>query len=381
MQRMLTLLRTQILRIPRRARRGSLLIETALVLLIFIPVLALGIEIGARYVRNHQGLNEARLLTQVVDAGATLALRNLDNRINSEIGVGNAQVLTLADLEAEGLWSAGGEQLTALRRKITLILHARGSEELVLLARATALPGEDNTAYIPAGGEGVGLVGFVPPDDTTRLRGPGIDYDLSGIQSLTDAPVKWDAVALRILRMDRDVLPFLHRTVQPNFPELNRMETDLDMNGFNLTGAGILEADQITVTSELQTGAITGTLMVDGDVAATDSLYVTGTLSASTATVSGLVSAEAISVTDQATIGTLDADTLSVGGSVAVQQDIVVEGTTTLDVLAVTDLTAGDIEAQSVTAGTLAADDVFGTATTATTGQIQTLITGTCSGC
>lgn len=381
MRRMLKLYQTQILRIPRRARRGSLLIETALVLLILIPVLGLGIEIGARYVRDHQGLNEARLLTQVVDAGATLALRDLDDRINSEIGVGNAQVLTLADLEAEGLWSAGSDQLTALRREITLILHARGSEELVLLARATALPGEDNAAYIPAGGEGVGLVGFVPPDDTTRLRGPGIDYDLSGVQSLADAPLGWDAVAIRILRMDRDVLPFLHRTAQPNYPELNRMETDLDMNGFNLTGAGTLEADQVTVTSELQADRIIGTLSVDGDVAATSNLNVTGSISASTATINGSVTADAISVTDQATIGTLDADTLSVGGSVAVQQDIVVEGTTTLDVLAVTGLTAGDIEAHSVTAGTLAADDVFGTETTATTGQIQILTTGTCSGC
>ncbi|EEE35389.1 hypothetical protein RKLH11_4065 [Rhodobacteraceae bacterium KLH11] len=74
-------------------------------------------------------------------------------------------------------------------------------------------------------------------------------------------------------------------------------------------------------------------------------------------------------------------DALTVNDSVSVAQDLVAEGTATLDALAVTELSAQGIEAKSLTTGTLAADDVFGSAVTATTGQIQTLQTGKCSGC
>ncbi|EEE35265.1 hypothetical protein RKLH11_3941 [Rhodobacteraceae bacterium KLH11] len=225
------------------------------VLLIFIPVLSLGTRYWTQYVRDIAGLNEARLLTQVVDAGATLALRDLHGTINSNIGVGNAQVLDLAGLEAAGLWTSGSNQLTALGREVSLILHARGSEELIILARASALSGEENPTYVPRGGEGVGLVGFVPPNANDRLRGPGLDYDLSALQALIGAPQGLDALAIRVLRMDRDVLPFLHRTAQPGFPELNEMQTDLLMNGFDLVGAGGLQVNKITVGTALQAGS------------------------------------------------------------------------------------------------------------------------------
>ncbi|WP_299083351.1 hypothetical protein [uncultured Ruegeria sp.] len=381
MRRLLKNYRTRRPSIPRRTRRGFSVVEAALVLLIVVVVLQSAISLGRSHLRNHQGLNEARLLTQVVDAGATLALRDLDYRINSEIGVGKAQVLTLGDLEAQGLWTAGSDRLTALSRTVTLILHARGSEELVLLARATALPGETNPAYIPAGGEGVGLVGFVSPDDTTRLRGPGIDYDLTGVQALTGGPSQWDAVAIRVVRMDRNVLPFLHRTTQPGFPELNRMETDLNMNGSSLVGAGVLDADQVMVTTGLQAGTVAGILTVDGDITAAGALDVGGTLGANAATIAGAATAASLTVTNQAAIETLDTGTLTTASSVSVNQDLVVEGTTTLDVLAVNDLSAKGIEAGRITAGTLAADTVFGTTANLETGQLERLNTGGCVGC
>ncbi|WP_299800191.1 polymer-forming cytoskeletal protein [uncultured Ruegeria sp.] len=381
MRRMLSIIGKQGLRRPRQARRGFSLIEAIMVLLILIPVLNLGIRFGTQHVRNIAGLNEARLLTQVVDAGATLALRDLNGTINSQIGVGNAQVLDLADLEATGLWTSGSNQLTALGREVSLILHARGSEELIILARASALTGEENPRYVPRGGEGVGLVGFVPPDADDRLRGPGLDYDLSALQALTGAPQSRDVLAIRVLRMDRDVLPFLHRAAQPGFPELNEMQTDLLMNGFDLVGAGELQANEVTVAGTLQADTITGTLMVDGDVEAAGDLTVGGEVTANEATISGATTASTLTVTDQATIGTLKVEALTANDSVSVARDLVAEGTATLDALAVTDLSAQGIEAKSLTTGTLAADNVFSSAVTANTGQIQTLKTGTCSGC
>jgi len=264
---------------------------------------------------------------------------------------------------------------------VSLILHARGSEELIILARASALTREENPRYVPRGGEGVGLVGFVPPDADDRLRGPGLDYDLSALQALTGAPQSRDVLAIRVLRMDRDVLPFLHRTAQPGFPELNEMQTDLLMNGFDLVGAGELQANEVTVAGTLQADTITGTLIVDGDVEAAGDLTVGGEVTANEATFSGATTASTLTVTDQATIGTLKVEALTANDSVSVARDLVAEGAATLDALAVTDLSAQGIEAKSLTTGTLAADNVFSSAVTANTGQIQTLKTGTCSGC
>jgi hypothetical protein len=366
---------------PRKRRQGTQLFEAALVLLIAIPTIQIATRIGTGYVKEAAGLNEARLLTQVVDAGATLALRNLDNRINSEIGAGNAQVLSLSDLAAEGLWTTGTDQLTALGREVTLVYHARGSQELVVLARASTLPGEQSPRYVPRGGEGVGLVGYVAPSAPDQLRGPGIDYDLTALQNLIGAPAVWDTVAVRVLRMDRDVLPFLHRVAQPGYPELNRMETDLDLNGFDLVRIGDIEADRITASVELQTGTVTGNLSVDGNVSATGDLDVAGTLTADTAQVNGTVSANSLVVAGQATLGTATAESLNTTGTFAVNQDLVVNGTATVDTLAATDLSAQTLDASIISAGALTSVNIIGGTVTANTGQIQTLVTGNCVGC
>ncbi|WP_170565578.1 hypothetical protein [Ruegeria atlantica] len=358
-----------------------MLFEVALVLIIALPVLKWSTDIAAQYARDRAGLNEARLLTTVVDAGATLALRNLDDMIRTGVGVGNVLVLDLSDLEAEGLWMAGSARLTALGRKVTLILHARGSDELILMARATAPTGEANPAYVPRGGEGVGLVGFVPPDDPGTLRGPGIDYDLSAIQALIGAPVRWDAVAIRVLRMDRDVLPFLHRRAQPGYPQLNQMSTDLDMNGFDLIGVGVLETTSLTATAEMQAAEVTGTLKVDGIVEVASDLSIKGRLKSRAATIDGEITSKTLNVSNRSTFGTLTTGTLTASGPVSVDNDLVVGGAARLGALAVSDVSARRIQAASLLVGTVAANAAFVTVTRATTGQIQALITGRCSGC
>ena len=366
---------------PRKRRQGSQLFEAVLVLLIAIPVIQIGTRIGTAYVKEAAGMSEARLLTQVADAGATLALRNLDNRINSEIGAGNAQVLSLSDLAAEGLWASGSDQLTALGRQVSLILHARGSQELVVLARASTLPNERSPRYIPRGGEGVGLVGYVSPVAPDQLHGPGLDYDLTALQNLIGAPQTWDTVAVRVLRMDRNVLPFLHRVSQPGYPELNRMETDLDLNGFDLVRVGDLNADRIAASGALRTGTITGDLNVDGNVNASGNLAIDGRLTASTAHVNGAITTDALVVSGQATLGALAADSLTTTGSFAVNQDLVVGGTAAVDALAATSLSAQALDASIISVGTLTSVNIIAETVNATRGQIQRLVTENCAGC
>ena len=368
-------------RIARRGRRGSQLIEAALVLVVVIPAIELGARIGAGYAREAAGLNEARLLTQVADAGAALALRDLDGMINAQIGAGNARVLSLSDLEAEGLWSFGSDQLTALGREVSLLLHARGSQELVVLARASALEGERAPHYVPQGGQGVGLVGYVPPSETTRLRGPGLNYDLATLQNLTGGPEAWDTVAIRVLRMDRHVLPFLHRVAQPGYPELNRMETDLDLNGFDLLRVGTLEAERVSASVDMQAGKITGDLTVTGDVTVSGNMAVEGIVVTNQAQVNGEVAANALSIIGQATIGALDADSVTTTGSVSINNDLVVEGSISVEALAATDLSANALNTDILSVGTLTSVSIIGTSVSATTGQIQSLIVENCEGC
>ena len=110
-------------------------------------------------------------------------------------------------------------------------------------------------------------------------------------------------------------------------------------------------------------------------------MTVAGTLGANAAAIAGAATAASLTVTNQAMIETLDTGTLTVAGSVAVNQDLVAEGTTTLDVLAVNDLSAKGIEAGRITAGTLATDTVFGATANVETGRLERLNTGGCVGC
>ena len=343
---------------PRRARCGLSLFEALLVMLIAIPMTQQGVSLAQHYIRQQAGVQESRLLTQVITAASTYALREgLDTWITRR-GVGHIETLTLADLANEDVWVSRGAR-TALGRDIEVIFHDTGGGALVVLARAVTPAGEEPPAYVPRGGEGIGLVGTVRDYAPDRLLGPGLDYDISDLRSLAEtqtgrsAPVVGDQLAIAVLRMDQDVSPFLHRIAVEGHPELNKMQTDLDMGGFDLIGVGELEAEKITVQNTMEINDLHGALEVEGGITARGDLIIPGTLTSDAAEIEGQVSAHGLTVTGAATVDTLETGALQ-------------SGTVQINVSATVD---GDIAAENLAAGTLVADEI--TAPTATLGTVR----------
>ena len=69
----------------------------------------------------------------------------------------------------------------------------------------------------------------------------------------------------------------LQRIALPGFPEANRMETDLDMGGNAITGAGRLSAASLTLSGDLEAG---GDIAVTGDLTVGQAVRVAGTVEA-----------------------------------------------------------------------------------------------------
>ena len=382
-------------RYPRHARCGLSLFEAVLVMMIAVPLAQQGVRLAQHYIRAQAGVQESRLLTQVVTAASTYALRDLNNQIKNIVGVTRVRVLSLADLaDVDVLVSTAGR--TSLGRDIQIIFHAIGSKELVVLARAFTPDGEYTMPYMPRGGEGIGLVGTIQENAPYRLRGPGLDYNLTALQTQATAqdgispPVVGDHLAIAVLRMDQDVLPYLHRITVPGHEEANQMETDLDMGKNNLVGVGALIADVITVKKAMDVGELTGTLEVVGNIAAGGDLDIPGTLESAEATIAGRIKATGLDVSGPAQLDTLEARSVLVMGGVVVKKSgegpvagVAVEGLIEAETLTATgNVVAGTVVAPIATIEELRAGTVQ-SKTLEVTDQLVTkkIVTGSCTGC
>ncbi len=383
-------------RYPRHARCGLSLFEAVLVMMIAVPLAQQGVRLAQHYIRAQAGVQESRLLTQVVTAASTYALRKgLLVFISDKVGVGMIKALRRGTF-AEIAWVGDVPLRTALGRDIEVIFHAIGSKELVVLARAFTPDGEYTMPYMPRGGEGIGLVGTIQEGAPYRLRGPGLDYNLTALQTQATAqdgispPVVGDQLAIAVLRMDQDVLPYLHRITVPGHEEANQMETDLDMGKNNLVGVGALIADVITVKKAMDVGELTGTLEVVGNIAAGGDLDIPGTLESAEATIAGRIKATGLDVSGPAQLDTLEARSVLVMGGVVVKKSgegpvagVAVEGLIEAETLTATgNVVAGTVVAPIATIEELRAGTVQ-SKTLEVTDQLVTkkIVTGSCTGC
>ena len=92
----------------------------------------------------------------------------------------------------------------------------------------------------------------------------------------------------------------LYRVAVPGFAGANRMETDLDLGGNDLTGANAVEADTLALESDLTVGGgltVTADLMVGRALTVSGSAEVAAGITAQSAQVAGAASAGALAVT------------------------------------------------------------------------------------
>ena len=368
----------------RRQCRGLSLFGSLLALgLLGAMVLAAATFFEARLLEEKSRL-AGRQLTLLADASVSHA----QGRFTDLLGAArNGPVeIPLADLRADGSLPAGFPEVDALGRGHRVLILAAGADGFDLLAAQTVPAGDTvvpSAALFEASGRT--RMGLVAPDEATRLAGPAIDADVSAFQAaFAGAPAARALAALA--RLDRQSVfgDQLYRIAVPGFPALNRMETDLDMGGNRIAGAGTLEADGLTLDGDLSVGgalAVTNDLVVGRAVRIAGAAEIAGNAAAATARITGAASAGRLTVRNALRAASLTATGAVRAGSIGAA-GAVAAGSARLASLQSDRVTARAVTATSIAASSAAAQQVRATERidTARAG-FGRLTVGSCTGC
>ena len=246
---------------PRSNRRGSALVEFTLALLLGAMLLNQVISFIDDRTKERAATLEARYLTDLAQAGRRLLMSQTQS-----LTIGTPVRLTAQDLATQGFLDEGRVHQSVTGRALSVVLLPRSANETVILARATPHAGETATPVTPKSGEGIARVGAIYTHAPDALRGPSLNYDLSWMTGGFGSakPVVGDLAALDVFRRDQSITPYLHREAQASAPELNQMQTSLDMGGHDITGVAQLSVTSAEVTGQLNAGTLTGTTRVIG---------------------------------------------------------------------------------------------------------------------
>ena len=326
----------------------------------------------------------ARQLTVLSDAAASHVSGRFPAML-STVGGGSAEI-PVATLRAAGALPAGFADVNAMGRGYRVLMLAAGTDALDLLVTQTVPTGDTampSVALLDATGEA--RMGLVAPDMAQRLAGPAIDADVAAFQAtFGGAPAAGALATFR--RFDHRTVygDQLYRVAVPGFADANRMETDLDMGGNDLSGAGTVEAEELELESDLTVGGgltVTADLIVGRAVQVSGPAEVTGALTAQTAHIAGGASAGSLTVTHGLRAATLTAQGAVTAGSVGVS-GAVAAGSASIGGLQSDSVTARTVTATDVSAADVTAHAVRATsrADAAEAGFSQ-LTVGRCTGC
>ena len=370
--------------------RGLSLFGSLLALgLLGMMVLAAALFFETRMLEKRADL-AARQLSVLSDAAAS----HVSGRFPALLAAvrGGPAELGLAALRAAGSLPPGFAGVGAMGRGYRVLMLAAGTDALDLLVTQTVAAGEGGTPHstaVPASAlleaEGRARMGLVFPDTPGRLRGPAIDADVGAFQAaFGGAPAAGALATLR--RLDHGAVygDALYRVAVPGFAAANRMETDLDLGGNDLARAGAVEAETLSLESDLAVG---GGLTVSRDLMVGRALRVSGS-----ADVRGEVAAQAARVAGTASAGSMTVSHDLRAASLAVQGAVGAGSAGVRGALAARTASLGGLQSGSVTARAVAATSVSAAGVTAravrasvradaSEAGFSRLTVGRCSGC
>ncbi len=377
------------LRLSRGLSRGLSLFGSLLALgLLGAMVLAVALFFENRAMDERARL-AARQLTVLSDAAAS----HVSGRFPAMLAAlgGGSFELTLATLRGAGALPAGFAEVGAMGRGYRVLMLAAGADTIDLLVTQTvpAGGGTPGSTEVPAsalfGAGGNARMGVVLPDIPDRLTGPAVDADMSAFRTAFGGAPEAGALAT-LRRLDHRAVygDQLYRVPVPGFADANRMETDLDLGGNDLTGANAMEADTLALESDLTVGGgltVTADLMVGRALNVSGSAEVAARVTAQTARVAGAASAGSLAVTHDLRAASLTAQGAVRAGSAGVR------GTVAAGSASLASLQSGSVTARTVTATEVSAAGATARAVRAT-GRVDAaeagfsrLTVGRCTGC
>ena len=372
-----------------RLSRGLSLFGSLLALgLLGAMVLAVALFLENRMLDERARL-AARQLAVLSDAAASHVSGRFPAMLTA-LGGGSAEI-TLATLRNTGALPAGFADVGAMGRGYRVLMLAAGTDTIDLLVTQTVptAGGPPGSNEVPAsalfGAGGSARMGVVLPDTPDRLTGPAMDADLRPFQvAFAGAPAAGALATLR--RLDHRAVygDQLYRSRVPGFADANRMATDLDLGGNDLTGANAVEADKLSLESDLTVGGgltVTADLMVGRALTVSGSAEVTAGATAQTARIAGAATAGSISVTHDLRAANLTAQGAVTAGSIGAR------GSVTAGSASLTSLQSGGVTARTVTATDVSAAGATARAVRATAradaaqAGFSRLTVGRCTGC
>ncbi len=378
-------------RSPGHSRGRSLRLSRGLSL--FGSLLALGL-LGAMvlavalFFENRAMDERARLAARQLTVLSDAAASHLSGRFPATLAAlgGGSAELSLATLRTSGVLPAGFAGVGATGRGYRVLMLAAGTDTIDLLVTQTVPAGDTAvpaSALFEAGGSA--RMGAVLPDTPQRLTGPAVDADLRSFQAAFGGAPEAGALAT-LSRLDHRAVygDQLYRVAVPGFAGANRMETDLDLGGNDLTGANAVEADTLALESDLTVGGgltVIADLMVGRALNVSGSAEVTAGVTAQSARVTGAASAGSLAVTQDLRAASVTAQGAVRAGSIGAR------GAVAAGRASLTSLQSGSVTARTVTATEVSAAAATARAVRATgradaaEAGFSRLTVGRCTGC
>ena len=319
----------------------------------------------------------------------------------------------LATVRSAGVLAPGfaPNGLDAMGRRLRIITRSPSAGVLDVLVTHDVGVGD---GWFPSGAvlgvRGDARIGVVPPGMTPpELRGPALRVPVADFRSDHGGAPALRAIGV-LTRHDRQSVygDYLYRGAVAGLAGANRMETDLDMDGHDVTGVGDLEAQTMTLEGDLDVGGglrVTADLLIGGSgriegIATvvgglnTDSARVAGALDAASGSFSGELRAQTVVAVGQASAASFDTSGSMSAGSATVSGPVFAGSVGTARATVAGQLASGTARTASMTA-----DDVDVTGTVEVVGALSagsvrarnrveadnagfsSLVVGTCVGC
>ncbi len=245
-------------KMPRRARRGFSLAELTLVLIVSAFILQTGIEVATSHTKRQITQRTAANMSRMADDVQTYMDRNYFTilaQLNS--APNNVIERDWNDLIAANLVSMNDVPVSPDGGDLRLFFTLRGDTVYSVILSFEGAP----STYAPKPDPNTKFAGRIQRNAPNRLNGWDFSLAVPEIAVLTGENLEGNIGVMRYVSMDANVDPYLHRIAVPGRPDLNQMEANLDMGGFDINNARYIDTRNFAVADEM---TVNGRLFADG---------------------------------------------------------------------------------------------------------------------
>lgn len=236
-------------------QRGASLVEALIVLIISAITFAAGAQQYSKYLDNITNKQAADHATLIAGA-ASKYLKDNYSAVVASAGPTTPAVITVAMLKSTNYLQAGISDKNAFGQNYSIQVIEPLPNQLQAMVVTTGgqaiseLDGRRIAQYMGAKG------GFISTVDTTVATGSFGGWQMALSPFAVNPGAGHIATAL-FLEDGAVVNDYLYRNAVPGHPELNRMNTAIDMNGKNVNNAATVAANAVTTTTLTASGDIT----------------------------------------------------------------------------------------------------------------------------